>query len=134
MHGALPLLEIMFHSPGPGCALDVNEHPGFGILELHHDDGLQVAQLVPVREEVCWESSPRCIRHCAYVFLVRIIFTVTMQPHHVELGTSLLQGMEERGKLLMKQLSYTTYYDTVTASTAPAHRYSYWRSSPAKYA
>ena len=90
MYGAPPPADIVFYPFGPRSALDINQHARGGVLQLHHDNGLEVPKLIPVGEKVCWESSPWRVRHGANVLPVGVTLTVTVEPHHVQLRTPLL--------------------------------------------
>ena len=89
MHRSSHFLTIMLDKIGPSRALNVNQNAGHGILQLNHDNGLQITQLVPVRKEISGKSAPRSVRNRTYAFFVRIRFPITMEPHHIELRTSL---------------------------------------------
>ena len=43
VHGAFALMPVVFNPLGPGCALNVDQDSRGGVLQLDHDDGLQVA-------------------------------------------------------------------------------------------
>ena len=58
MKRAPSTFAVVFNALSPGSALDVDEDPGGRVLQLHHDDGLKVTQLVPVGKEIGRESSP----------------------------------------------------------------------------
>ena len=49
---------VVFDALGPSPALNVDEDTGCRVLQLNHDNGLEVAQLVPVWEEIGRKSSP----------------------------------------------------------------------------
>ena len=53
----------MLDVPGPDCALEVDEDPGHGVVELHHDQRAQEPGLVPEREEVAGEPTLGRVRH-----------------------------------------------------------------------
>ena len=58
---ASPPHPVVVNVPGPGRALDVHDDPRHRLLQLHHDDGAEVAALVPVGVEVSWEPSEGCV-------------------------------------------------------------------------
>jgi hypothetical protein len=53
-----PSLPAVFDPLSPGPALDVDKNPRGWVLQLDHNYRLKVAELIPIREEVCWEASP----------------------------------------------------------------------------
>ncbi len=83
----------MLHPPRPGGTLNVDEDPWSGVLQLDHNNGLQVSQLVPVGKEVRGEAPPGGVGHGADVLLVRVVFSVAMQPGHVEIGAVELKAL-----------------------------------------
>lgn len=89
MNCASALENVVFNALGPSCALDVDQDPGGGPVQLDHDDGLEVSQLVVIGEEVGRKAHPGCVRDRSNVLFVRIIFTITMKPDHVQLGAHL---------------------------------------------
>jgi hypothetical protein len=46
---------------------------------LDHHDGLEVTQLIPVREEVGWESSPKINLSNFLIKVVLILFTAMVK-------------------------------------------------------
>jgi len=59
---ASPSFPVMLNSFGPSCAFNIDEDTRGWVLQLHHDDGLEVAELVPVGEEVPGEASPANVK------------------------------------------------------------------------
>ena len=68
----------MLYVSRPCCALDVGQDGWGGVPQLNHDDGLEVSQLVPVREVVARETSPRGVGDGADVLFVRSVLPVTV--------------------------------------------------------
>ena len=73
------LLSIVLDALGPGGALHVDQDSRGRVLQLDHHDGLEVTQLIPVREEVGWESSPKINLSNFSIKVVFILFTAMVK-------------------------------------------------------
>ena len=90
---APPLQSVVLDVLGPDCALQVHQDSRLRLVELDHDDGTEVASLVPVWIEIAREAPERCVGDRSDVLHVSVVLSVAVQPGHVEPGTGLVSNL-----------------------------------------